>query len=95
MVPASDGGDDFVWVLGPAEGARVVVGVGNIAVDGLLERDQRMEHATLKSLPGQLGEEGFDGVHPGRRGRREVEREAAMPPEPFDDLGMLVRRVVV
>ena len=42
-----------------------------------------------------LGEEAFDGVEPGRRGRREVERPAGMPGQPFLYLGMFVGRVVV
>ena len=28
LVPSLDGGDDFVWVLGPAEGARLGIGLG-------------------------------------------------------------------
>ncbi len=94
-MPSSDGGDDLVGVLGPAEGARVVVGSGDVTVDGCLERDEGMEHAALEPLLCELGEETLDGVHPGRRGRREMEREARMPAEPLDHLGVLVGGVVV
>ena len=43
-----DGGDDLVWVLGPAEGARVVIGLGEEALDGGLKVDKGMEHAALQ-----------------------------------------------
>ena len=36
-MPAPDGGDDFVGVFGPVEGARDGVGVGKETVDGGLE----------------------------------------------------------
>jgi len=47
------------------------------------------------SLPGQFGEEPFDGVEPGGRGRGEVEVEPRVPFEPGADLGMLVGGVIV
>ena len=59
-MPSSDGGDDLVGVLGPAEGTRVVVGFGQEAVDGGLERDNGVEGATFEVSLAQLGEEAFD-----------------------------------
>lgn len=44
---------------------------------------------------GQLGKEALDGVDPRGGGWREVKGEATMPPEPIDDLWMLVSGVVV
>jgi hypothetical protein len=39
LVPSFDGGDDFVWVLGPAEWAWLFVGLVQEAVDGGLKLD--------------------------------------------------------
>ena len=66
-----------------------------ISVDGGLEIDDAFEHASLEALPGQFGEEPFDGIEPGCRGRGEMEMEPRMPFEPGADLGMLVRRIIV
>ena len=38
-------------------------------LDGRDTRVKRVEDGILEPLPGQLGEEPLDGVHPGRRGR--------------------------
>jgi hypothetical protein len=46
-VLALGGGDDPVRVLGPAEGARICVGLRDEAVDRLLERDEGMKHPAL------------------------------------------------
>jgi len=63
-VPASDCGDDLVWILGAVKGLRIIVGLDEEAVDGLLQRDQGVEDAALQSLRAELGEEAFDGVQP-------------------------------
>jgi len=34
MVPAFDGGDDFVWIGRPSEGLGRLIGLGEEAVDG-------------------------------------------------------------
>jgi hypothetical protein len=39
LVPSFDGGDDFVWVLGPAERARVLVGLAQEAIASGLKLD--------------------------------------------------------
>ena len=49
-MPASDSGDDFVGILCPDEGLRIVVGVFEDAVDGGLEIDDRVEDAALETL---------------------------------------------
>jgi hypothetical protein len=77
------------------EGLWVVVGLREVSVDGDLEIDKALEHATLEPLPGQLGEETFNRVEPGSRGRGEVEMETRVPFEPGAHLGMLVGRIVV
>ena len=59
-----------------------MVGLVEIAVDGGLEVDDGAEHAALQSALGERGEEGFDGVEPGARGRGEVEGEARVAGEP-------------
>ena len=65
MVPPFDGGDDFVWVLGPSEGFRVIVGFDEKAVDRRLKLDDGSEHAAFEAPLGQFGEEAFDCVEPG------------------------------
>ena len=49
-VPASDGGDDDIRVLGPAEGPRCGVGLGDEAFDSGLERDEGVKNAALQCL---------------------------------------------
>lgn len=95
LVPASDGGDDGVWVFGPMAGPRVGVGLGEEAFDGGLERDQGMKDAAFQASLGELGEEPLDRIQPGCRGRGEMEGPARVPVEPFDDLRVLVHGVVV
>lgn len=64
MVPAFDGGDDPVWVGGPSEGFWVGVLLGDEAVDGGLEINERVECAALQAPLGKFGKEAFDGVKP-------------------------------
>ena len=54
-----------------------------------------VEDAAFEATSRELGEEAFDRVDPGGRGRREVEGEAGMALEPGHDLGVLVRAVIV
>ena len=70
MVPASDGGDDFVGIGGPHEGLGVVIGFLKEPVDGGLEINDRSENPAFEAAPGQLGEEALDGIQPGGGGRR-------------------------
>src|SRR5260221_6234787 len=70
-----DGSDDFIGVGGPDEGLRVMVGLGDEAVDGGLEVDDRAKDAALEAAPGEFGEEALDGIEPRARGRGEVEDE--------------------
>ena len=53
-MPTPDGGDDLVRVLGPVEGTRVGIGVGEEAVDSGLERDEGMEDAALEAPLGEM-----------------------------------------
>ena len=82
MVSSFDGGDDCVWVGGPCEGLGVDIGVGDEAVDGGLGFDDGAEDASLETALSELGEEAFDGIEPGARGRGEMEDEALVPVEP-------------
>jgi hypothetical protein len=66
LFPASDFFDDCIRVSGPEEGLRVVVGFGEISVDGGLEINDALEHASLEPLLAPFGEEPFDGIEPGR-----------------------------
>ena len=95
MVPSSDGGDDLVRVLGPAEGTRVIVGFGEEPVDGGLERDDGVEDAAFEALLAQLGEEAFNRVEPGGGGRGEVEGPTRVTLQPLQHFWVLVGGVVI
>src|SRR5215813_6627430 len=95
LSPSSDFFDDCMRVSSPDEGLGVVVGFGEISIDGGLEINDALEHASLEPLLGQFAEEPFDGIEPGRRCRSEVEMEPRMPFEPSADLWMLMRRIIV
>jgi hypothetical protein len=60
VVATPDGGDDLIWIGGPSEGPWIVVGLGEKAVDGGLEVDDRLEHAAFEPSFGELGEEALD-----------------------------------
>ena len=94
-MPAPDGGDDFVGIGDPLEGLRLGVVIVEEAVDGGLEVGDGSEDAALEAALGQDGEEALDGVEPGGRGRREVERPARVARQPSPNGGMLVGGVVV
>jgi hypothetical protein len=95
LVPWFDGGDDFVWVLGPGNGLWICVGVIEEAVDGFLKFVEGSEHAALETLLCELGEEALDGIEPGSGCWGEVEDKPRMFFEPLDDVGMLVGGIVV
>jgi hypothetical protein len=42
--------------------------IGEVAVDRGLQVDEGTEHATLQATAGELGEETFNRIEPGRRG---------------------------
>ena len=94
-MPTIGGGDDFVWIGSPDEGPRLLVVVGDEAIDGGREIDDAFEDAVLEAPLGEDGEETLDGVEPTGRGGREMEAPAWMTPQPFDHLGVLVSGVVV
>ena len=81
-MPALDGSDDLVGIGGPSEGFGLEVVLGEVAVDGGLKGDDGMKDAALEASLRQLGEEAFDCIEPGARGRREVKGETLMTIEP-------------
>jgi len=87
-VPSIEGGDDFIWVCGPDEGLWFLVGLGDEAVDGGLEFDDRAKDASLKAAPGEFGEEALNGIEPGAGRRGEVEDDARMARQPSFDVRM-------
>jgi hypothetical protein len=95
LPPAIDGGDDFVGIGRPDEGLWFIVRLGQEAVDGGLEVNDRLKDAALQAAAGELGEVAFDGIQPGGGCRGEVEGKARMALEPSADLCVLVGRVVV
>jgi hypothetical protein len=94
-VATPDGGDDLIWIGGPSEGPWIVVGLGEKAVDGGLEVDDRLEHAAFEPSFGKLGEEALGGVQPAGRDRSEVENPMRMAAEPGMHLRVLMDGIVV
>ena len=88
-------GEDLICGFGPGEGLGIIVVLGDVAVDGGLKIDDRVEAAASDALAGQRREEGLDGVQPGAGFGREVEGPARVTLEPRLDLGMVVGAVVV
>jgi hypothetical protein len=58
-VSSFDGGDDFVWILGPGKGLRVCIGFIGEALDGVFELLQGLEHAAFEPFLCKVGEEGL------------------------------------
>ena len=69
-MPASDGSDDFVGIGGPGEGLRLLVVLGEKAIDGGLEVDDGVEDAAFQAPLRQLGEEALHRVVPGAERQR-------------------------
>ena len=63
-MPTADGCDDLIGIGCPDEGLGLPVGVGEEAVDGGLQFDDRGKHAAFQPAIGELGEEAFDRVQP-------------------------------
>ena len=93
-MPSFDGGDDFVWILSPGKGLGVCVGFVGEAVDGVFEFLQGLEHATFEPFFCEVGEETLDGIGPRGGCPGEMEDETRMFADPFQDLGMLVGRII-
>ena len=89
LFPTPDLFDDRVEICGPRERFRIVVGFGEVLVDGGLEIDNALEDAAFEPLSGQFGEEALDGVEPGRRGRGEMEIEPGCRSSQARTLGCL------
>ena len=95
MVPASDGGDDFIWIGGPDEGLGSVVGFLEEAVDAACRSTiewktprLRRRWASLAKKPSTaLSQEAEVGV--------KMEDKAGVTIEPRANLGVLVGGVVV
>jgi hypothetical protein len=66
-MPAQGLLDDAVGVDGPDEGFRSGIVLLQIAPGRRLEIDERAQGAPLLPSSGERGEEGFDGIYPGRR----------------------------
>jgi hypothetical protein len=64
LVPTPDGGDDLIGIGGPDEGLGSVISLGEKAIDGGLEIDQRSQHTAFEPSLAELGEEALDGVEP-------------------------------
>ncbi len=80
---------------GPDEGlGRFVVRL-DVARDGVFELGNGFEDAASDSSARDRREKPFDGVEPGGGRRGEVEGPSWMRGEPFQDIGMFVRGVIV
>ena len=95
MVPAPDGGDDFVGIGGPGEGLRLLIVLFEEAVDRGLQVDDGAKDAALEPALCEGREEALDRVEPGSGRRREVERPSRVTFEPSANIGMLMGGVVV
>ena len=95
LFPTVDLFDDGACGSRPDEERGVGVVLVEVVIDGHLQVDDGVEHATTYALSGDLGEEALDQVEPGRRCRREMHVEAGMTGQPRLDLGVLVGGVVV
>ena len=73
----------------PDEGFGFSVCLLDEAIDGVLKLGNGSEHTALEAPPRELGEEAFDGIEPGRRCWREVERPSGMLRKPFSHLRIL------
>jgi len=58
LVPTSDGGEDLIGVGGPDEGPGIVIGLGEEALDGRREIDERVERAAFETALSQEAEVG-------------------------------------
>ena len=94
-MPTGCGGDDFIGIGGPDERLWLLVVIGDEAIDGGLEIDDALENAALGASFGQDGEETLNGVEPAGRGWGKVECPSRVPPEPLDNLGVLMSGVVI
>jgi hypothetical protein len=54
LFPSPDLFDDCIWISGPDEGFWVVVGFDEVSVDGRLEINDALEHASLEPLSSQV-----------------------------------------
>jgi hypothetical protein len=50
LVPSFDGGDNFIWILGPDERLWICVGFGHEAVDGCFDVGDGFEDTALQPL---------------------------------------------
>ena len=82
-------------VPGPGKGFWVCIGCVEETVDRILEFLQRSEHAALEPFLGKICEEALYSIEPGGRCRGEVEDEAWMLCDPFDDFRVLMSGVVI
>jgi hypothetical protein len=64
LVPAPNGGDDFIGVGGPVEGLWLGIVLIEKAVDCGLQVDDGSEHAALQLPLGEDGEEALDRIEP-------------------------------
>ena len=74
------------------EWTRILVPVGDPALDGGGQIGHAAVGAARQPFRGQIREPTLDEVHPGAVGRSEVERESRMALEPALDLGGAVSR---
>lgn len=89
MFSSCDGSEEAIGVGGPGEGLGVLVMLGDKAVGGGLEVDERGEDATLEAGRGECREEALHRVEPRRAGGREVEGPAGWRASQARTLGCL------
>lgn len=88
-------GEDVLGCFNPDEGLRLGVVLRQVVVDRSLEVVDAGVVAPADALCGDLSEEAFDEVHPGRAGWREMQLETWVFRQPGIHLRRLVGGVVV
>ena len=87
--------EDEDRISSPNEQLRFLVVFSEEVIDGHLGVNDRREDFAFQTPFGQLGELSIGGIEPRTSGWRKVKAEARMPPEPFHDLRMFLRCVLV
>ena len=87
--------DDRLSGLAPDERLRVVIVLSDVVKNGGDQFRYAGECPATHAFVVEVAEKPLDDIEPRTAGRNEVDVEALVPFEPCDDLGVLVRGIVV
>ena len=80
---------------GPNKDVWVLVGAGDVSVDGLGQSTEVVETAAANAFLSEMGEPSFDEIQPGTGSGSEVQVKAGVPLQPRLHPRMLVGAVIV